>query len=120
MGKMKPEAVDAIEAMELEPQETIAEMKTDDHDLEMLLDSEPETFNEQPSKQIKTEESSPSNELSSQFGKKLKTQKSPANEGVKQDKKAETKPAFVDLKLKKASRVQREWEEPELESVELV
>ena len=42
--KMKPEAVDAIEAMELEPQKTIAEMKTDDHDLEMLLDSEPETF----------------------------------------------------------------------------
>merc|ERR1711974_316370 len=68
----------------------------------------------------KTEESSPNDEPSSKLGKKLKPQKSPQNEGVDLDKEEETQPAFANLKLKKASRVPREWDEPELESVQLV
>ena len=54
------------------------------------------------------------------FGKKLKPRKSVPEQRPVDEKQDDEKPAFAGLKLKKATRIQRQWDEPELETVELV
>ena len=95
------------------PKETQAE--------EAAPESEPETMDTEETKPTPEETKSPVVEEEVEIIPLRKASQDVVVEDVEYQKKPDEKePVFVGMKLKKAKRVKRTWDEPELEKVELV